>query len=122
MANIQARIVVICLVSIVSFYAGVKITNNARDAELYAEKKHNERLAIQRGQEAADIIQEVMDEKSKERVVYRTKYIDRIRIVERNNKCKLDDDSLQLWQEAINRVNAKAFVFDAAMPATTANQ
>ena len=97
---------------------GMKLTNNARDAELYIAQQAAEELALIRGQEAADIIQEVLDEKQKTKIIYRTKYIDKARAVERTNQCKLHDDSLQLWQEAINNINTQTLGTDAAMPAT----
>jgi len=117
--NMQARLIIMGIVASLSFFAGVKVTNNARDAELYAVQQANDALMLIRGQEAADIIQEVLDEKQKTRVKYRTKYIDKIRIIERTNKCKLDGDSLRLWKEAIDDINSKANSLDATLPPTS---
>jgi len=117
--TMQARLILIAIIASLSFYAGVKVTNNARDAELYAAQQANEKLLIERGQEAADIIQGVLDEKQKSKVIYRTKYVDKVRIIERTNKCKLDDDSLRLWQEAIDYTNSEAASIDAALSTTS---
>ena len=106
----------------IGFAAGVKATNNARDAEMYAIQQKHEQELIERGQEAANIIEEALNERQKTRIEYRNKYIDKIRIVERTNKCRLDDDSLRLWQEAIASINAKASRSDAAMPTTSPTQ
>ena len=116
------KIVMAMVLVAIGFAAGVKVTNNARDAELYAIRQKHEQELIERGQEAANIIEEALNEQQKTRIEYRTKYIDKIRIVERTNKCRLDDDSLRLWQEAITNINAKASRSDAAMPAASPTQ
>ena len=120
--TLQTRAIILVVMLIAAFISGVKVTNNARDAELYAAQQANEHLMLERGQEAADLIQEVMNEKQKSKVIYRTKYIDKVRIIERTNKCKLDDDSLRLWQEAINDINTKTNSLDAALPTASPTQ
>ena len=120
--TLQTKAIILVVILISSFMAGVKVTNNARDAELYAEQQKNDKLMLERGQEAADLIQEVMNEKQKSKVIYRTKYVDKVRVIERTNKCKLDDDSLRLWQEAIASINGKTNSPNAALPTASPTQ
>ena len=53
------------------------------------------------GQDSADLVQEVLDGKIEYKTKWKTKYKEKLVYIDRLNDCTLDDDSLQLWREAI---------------------
>lgn len=97
------------------FTAGYKAGVNSIKADLLEQQQEFERIRLQDGQEAADLIQEVLDEQRKEKIIYKTKYVDRIRNVTVDS-CKLDAERLQIWQSAINAANGIASEADKPNP------
>jgi len=119
---IIALMVLLAGTAAASYSSGVTNTNNARDAELLVVKVAQEALELQRGQESADIIQEVLDEQDELERTNR-KLVDKAREIERTSNIALDAERLQLWKATIASINSpEAIGSDAATAATSTNQ
>lgn len=113
----QATLIILMVVAALSFSSGYQVNDWKRDSEVKIADEQAAKKSDEAKGKSEATVQEVLNVKTEYKIKWKTKYKEKLVYIDRYNKCSLDDDSLQLWNEAIADASTKAIVADSTVSA-----